>query len=150
LLFAFTVGSFKSFHSRESWNKPDSGFRYRGVNLQLPVFLEKSHNHIQFSFACSKREKLATGQMQKLRSMAPVIHALVSKHLQLTGSKELNPPCSGLHRQLKQVMNDSRSSILTRRERQVLLLVLHGHSSPAVAEKIEAALRTVKLHRQNI
>jgi DNA-binding NarL/FixJ family response regulator len=32
----------------------------------------------------------------------------------------------------------------------VLQLILHGHSSQSIAGKLDIALRTVKLHRQNL
>jgi len=107
-------------------------------------------DHIHFSFACTRDEVLREEQLDDLREMEPVIRALVLKHLRLTDNAALPRPDSGLHRQLMQVMNDFGSSILTNRERQVLQLILHGHSSQSIAGKLEIALRTVKLHRQNL
>jgi len=82
--------------------------------------------------------------------MAPLVKTLVLKHLSLTENKDLSQPDSGLHRQLMQVMNEFGSSILTTLEREVLQMILHGHSSQSIADKLDIALRTVKLHRQNL
>jgi len=97
------------------------------------------NDYIHFSFACCRGEKLAPKLIDNLREMEPFVHALVVKHLRLTGNRELTPASSDLHRQLQLVMNDFGSSILTNRERQVLLLILHGHSSRSIAEKLDIA-----------
>ena len=38
---------------------------------------------------------------------------------------------------------------LTERETQVINLVLHGHSTKTVAEKLSISMETVKLHRKH-
>lgn len=110
----------------------------------------KKGSHIHFSFAHTKEDLQRQDRIDELRELEPLIRALVFKHLRLTENKALIPPTSDLHQQLKQIMNDFGSSVLTGREREVLLLILHGHSSQAIADKLDIALRTVKLHRQNI
>lgn len=107
-------------------------------------------DHIHVSFSCYRDEVLSDEQISDLREMEPIIKTLVLKHLRLTENKVLADSDSGLHRQLMQVMNEFGSSILTNREREVLQMILHGHSSQSVADKLEMALRTVKLHRQNL
>jgi DNA-binding CsgD family transcriptional regulator len=107
-------------------------------------------DHIHVSFSCIRDEALSEEQVEELRKMEPVVKALVLKHLRLTDNAVLARPDSGLHRQLMQVMSEFGSSILTNRERQVLQLILHGHSSQSIADRLDIALRTVKLHRQNL
>ena len=41
------------------------------------------------------------------------------------------------------------SSVLTDRETQVINLVLHGHSTRTVSEKLSISVETVKLHRKH-
>jgi DNA-binding CsgD family transcriptional regulator len=107
-------------------------------------------DHIHISFASTRDEELDEEQIGCLREKEPVVRALVLKHLRLTDNAILTRPDSNLHRQLMQVMSEFGSSILTNRERQVLQLILHGHSSQSIADKLDIALRTVKLHRQNL
>ena len=107
-------------------------------------------DHIHVSFSCIRDEALTEEQIEELREMEPIIKSLVLKHLRLTQNQVLNRSDSELHRQLIQVMNEFGSSILTNREREVLQLILHGHSSQSIADKLHIALRTVKLHRQNL
>ena len=107
-------------------------------------------DHIHVSFSCIRDEALTEEQIEELREMEPIVKSLVLKHLRLTQNQVLNRSDSELHRQLIQVMNEFGSSILTNREREVLQLILHGHSSQSIADKLGIALRTVKLHRQNL
>lgn len=107
-------------------------------------------DHIHISFSCIRGEALSEEQVSELREVEPIIKALVLKHLRLTDNQVLTRPESGLHRQLLQVLDEFGSSILTKREREVLRLILNGHSSQSIAGKLEIALRTVKLHRQNL
>ncbi|MBA36050.1 MAG: hypothetical protein CMI14_11580 [Oleispira sp.] len=110
----------------------------------------QKERYLHFSFAHTENDTLTQDRLDELHALEPLVRTLVLKHLRLTNNRELANPTSDLHRQLKQVMKDFGSSVLTGREREVLLLILHGHSSQAIADKLEIALRTVKLHRQNI
>jgi DNA-binding CsgD family transcriptional regulator len=107
-------------------------------------------DHIHISFAYTREDELSEEQVNDLKEMEPIIKAAVLKHLRLTDNQVLTRPDSDLHRQLMQVMDEFGSSILTNREREVLQLILHGHSSQSIAGKLDIALRTVKLHRQNL
>lgn len=107
-------------------------------------------DHIHISFSPVRGEAISEAQVNDLREMEPIIKALVLKHLRLTDNQVLSRPDSGLHRQLLQVLDEFGSTILTNREREVLRLILNGHSSQSIAGKLEIALRTVKLHRQNL
>jgi DNA-binding NarL/FixJ family response regulator len=46
-------------------------------------------------------------------------------------------------------LNAFGSSLLTERETQVINLVLHGHSTKTLAEKLSISMETVKLHRKH-
>ena len=46
-------------------------------------------------------------------------------------------------------LDDFGSSLLTERETQVINLVLHGHSTKSVAERLGISVETVKLHRKH-
>ncbi len=54
-----------------------------------------------------------------------------------------------LRAQLNAALEGFGSSLLTDRERQVINLVLHGHSTRTVAEKLSISMETVKLHRKH-
>ncbi len=54
-----------------------------------------------------------------------------------------------LRAQLHSALNAFGSSLLTEREAQVIKLVLHGHSTKTLAEKLSISVETVKLHRKH-
>ncbi len=56
---------------------------------------------------------------------------------------------SVLHEKLQTVFNEFGSSILTDRERDVILLILRGHSSKSAAKVLDIAPGTVQEHRKN-
>ena len=54
-----------------------------------------------------------------------------------------------LRAQLHSALDAFGSSLLTERETQVINLVLHGHSTKTLAEKLSISVETVKLHRKH-
>lgn len=90
--------------------------------------------------------KFSKRQFDQLGSISPAIEALVQQHW-----REATTPVTeaGLRERLHNALGAFGSSILTRRERQVIELVLLGHSTRLVAEKLGISAETVKLHRKH-
>ena len=90
--------------------------------------------------------KFTKRQLDRLDTIAPAIEALVCKHWRdaPTASQE-----AGLRERLHSALGAFGSSVLTRREQQVIELVLLGHSTRLVAEKLGISAETVKLHRKH-
>ena len=90
------------------------------------------------------RRRFSDAQVSTLRSIRPAVDALCQQHWRrASGSGE------GLRRQLHLALDDFGSSLLTERETQVISLVLHGHSTKSVAERLGISVETVKLHRKH-
>ena len=89
--------------------------------------------------------KFTKRQFDRLDTIAPAIEALVGKHWRHTptASKE-----AGLRERLHSALGAFGSSVLTRREQQVIELVLLGNTR-LVAEKLGISAETVKLHRKH-
>ncbi len=82
----------------------------------------------------------------ELRSVFPFLHALLSKHWEFAAhdlAPELEAPL------LERLFMSFGQGLLSERERQVIRLVLLGHSSTSVALNLGVALPTVKSHRRN-
>lgn len=88
----------------------------------------------------SKRER------KVLEDIYPAVEALCQQHwVQARG----NDDNVNLRAQLHNALESFGSSLLTERETQVINLVLHGHSTKTVADKLSISMETVKLHRKH-
>mgnify|MGYP001827496343 FL=1 len=85
-------------------------------------------------------------QLTILSDILPAVETLCRQHW-----AEFSGPTTNvnLRAQLNAALEDFGSSLLTDRERQVINLVLHGHSTRTVAEKLCISMETVKLHRKH-
>jgi DNA-binding CsgD family transcriptional regulator len=85
-------------------------------------------------------------QVDRLKAVFPAVEALARRHWsQLTPNVE----SSNLRMRLQESLSAFGSSMLTRREQQVIELVLLGNSTRLVAEKLGISAETVKLHRKH-
>ena len=85
-------------------------------------------------------------QVDRLEAVFPAVEALVRRHWnQLVPAAE----SSDLRARLQEALGAFGSSVLTRREQQVIELVLLGNSTRLVADKLGISAETVKLHRKH-
>ena len=73
----------------------------------------------------------------------------VGKILMMLPSTLLVRRASGARTRLQEALGAFGSSVLTRREQQVIELVLLGNSTRLVADKLGISAETVKLHRKH-
>ncbi|GAB5413776.1 MAG: LuxR C-terminal-related transcriptional regulator [Congregibacter sp.] len=87
-------------------------------------------------------------QVKHLRSLLPAVETLCQQHWSNESARD-GEESDGLRRQLHLALDNFGSSLLTDRETQVINLVLHGHSTKSVAERLGISVETVKLHRKH-
>ena len=93
--------------------------------------------------------------MNKRRRMEPIVHASAARHWRNLGylrSSEAEgetawPP---LNLQVTSAFENFGEGVLTRREREVVRMVLRGHSSNSIGRQFQITTGTVKIHRKNI
>ncbi len=85
-------------------------------------------------------------ELGDLEAIYPTIQALCQQHW---GRAESKAASVNLRAQLQSALESFGSSLLTDRETQVINLVLNGHSTRTVAEKLSISIETVKLHRKH-
>ena len=85
-------------------------------------------------------------QLGVLEAIQPTVEILCQQHWAESGSE---PGGVNLRAQLHAALDAFGSSLLTDREAQVINLVLHGHSTKTVADKLSISMETVKLHRKH-
>ncbi len=81
-----------------------------------------------------------------LADIYPTVAALCKQHW---GQQASDDSGINLRAQLHSALQSFGSSLLTERETQVINLVLHGHSTKTVADKLSISMETVKLHRKH-
>ena len=93
------------------------------------------------------RARFGKRELGLLRDALPTLQALCQQHWQL--DSDAAKAGLSLRQQMGQALEAFGTSLLTERETQVIHLVLHGHSTKTVAEKLNISMETVKLHRKH-
>lgn len=83
-------------------------------------------------------------ELQLLRDITPVVDMLVQKRWRTTAGKQ-----NRLRYQLQTALNSFGDSLLTEREKQVVNMIMRGHSTRSISERLSIAVETVKLHRKH-
>lgn len=92
------------------------------------------------------RARFSRKQLETYQSILPTVEVLCQRHWQDCGRQSVG---TNLRLQLNNALDAFGSSLLTEREAQVINLVLHGHSTKTLAEKLSISMETVKLHRKH-
>ncbi|KZX58090.1 helix-turn-helix transcriptional regulator [Halioglobus sp. HI00S01] len=94
----------------------------------------------------ASRATFTKRELSTLEAIYPSVEALCQQHWTLTSSDKTG---DNLRAKLHSALESFGSSLLTERETQVINLVLHGHSTKTVADKLSISMETVKLHRKH-
>ena len=85
-------------------------------------------------------------EVDVFREIFPTVEVLCQQHWERSHH---NPAPGNLRAKLHSALDNFGSSLLTEREAQVINLVLHGHSTKSLAEKLSISVETIKLHRKH-
>lgn len=92
------------------------------------------------------RARFSKRELGIFEAILPTVQTLCQLHWADSG---IEPAPVNLRAQLHSALDAFGSSLLTERETQVINLVLHGHSTKTLAEKLSISMETVKLHRKH-
>jgi DNA-binding CsgD family transcriptional regulator len=92
------------------------------------------------------RARFTKRELDIFEAILPMVEVLCQQHWAGSGAE---PAPVNLRAQLHSALDSFGSSLLTDRETQVINLVLHGHSTKTLAEKLSISMETVKLHRKH-
>jgi DNA-binding CsgD family transcriptional regulator len=106
----------------------------------LNIFIERSIRHSKFQAA----------DLYAIQLMLPLILSTAAKHHELTAAPSQRDSDNLTHRKVQSTIENFASSLLTRRERQVLFYMISGYSSALTAERLKTSEGTIKIHRKNI
>ena len=111
----------------------------------LLIELDSGSLNLALGMTGSSR-RFSKRQVNRLEAVFPAVEALVRRHWNpLTTAAE----SADLRTRLQEALGAFGSSVLTRREQQVIELVLLGNSTRLVADKLGISAETVKLHRKH-
>lgn len=129
---------YKSWYGRSGFND----------ECGLLISLEDGFIHISLAMMQSG-SRFNKRQVSLLNEAFPSIEALARAHWQDLESANASATTPTLRQQLHDSLAAFGSSVLTRRERQVIELVLLGNSTRIIAEKLGISTETIKLHRKH-
>jgi DNA-binding NarL/FixJ family response regulator len=120
--------------------------RFPGVNI-LILTMHTTEEYIVQIFGAG-----ASGYVVKRAAVTELVAAIQAVH---RGDAFISPSISGtvIEGYLKQARTGDETewhTLLTEREREVLQLIVEGHSSRAIAERLIITENTVRAHRANL
>lgn len=102
----------------------------------------------------SDSTRFSPAEMKRLHTIEPMVRAAVRQHWRLHGLGDdaggRDARAEPAAARLDAAFQNFGESVLTTREREVARLVLLGHSSEAIAARLDISAGTVKIHRKNI
>jgi len=100
------------------------------------------------------RQTFSEKEMNRLRTVEPFVRATAEHSWESLSTRfsnaETDPEHQILERQLEYTFRNFGRSLLSPREREVVGLVLRGHSSDSISKILGISPGTVKVHRKNI
>jgi len=119
-----------------------------GFKDECGMLIKLSHGSVNIALGITDTSrKFLKAQVKQLEDMFPAAQALMQRHWSAPDPAIVDP--SDFRHRLQHAQKAFGSSILTPREREVIELVLLGHSTRLIAEKLGISGETVKLHRKH-
>lgn len=125
-----------------------SFYRHSHLQDELNYILQPSPG-LSLAVSLAFTEKLDAATTAQFKRIAPWVLALLGKHFigfDLRGTRFENQ----LEQRIHTALNNFGSSILTERECRIAQLILRGHSTRSLAERLAVSEDTIKSHRKNV
>ena len=110
------------------------------ADTALNLFIERSIKSASFD----------STDMLAIQTILPILLASAAKHHALAQMAMRQDVDNLTHRKVQSTIENFASSLLTKRERQVLFYMISGYSSALTAQKLKTTEGTIKIHRKNI
>ncbi len=93
-----------------------------------------------------KLKKFSKKELTLLEDITPLIKNVCQQHWsQAEGDIQI----PNIREKMQHALDHFGASVLTQREKQVVHLILHGHTTKTVSEELNIVVETVKLHRKH-
>lgn len=85
-------------------------------------------------------------ELALLEDITPLIEKICQQFWSQAATDEQSP---NIRARMQHALDHFGASLLTQREKQVVHLILHGHTTKTVSEELNIVVETVKLHRKH-
>lgn len=92
---------------------------------------------------------LSRDELELLQAIEPAISAFCARHWRrINRARLVTPDTTGANAMA--ALEDFAGGILSARERQIMTMILQGHSTQSLAHHLDISPGTVKIHRKNV
>jgi DNA-binding CsgD family transcriptional regulator len=133
---------FKQTEYYRSWYSASGLKDECGYLISLP-----NNNFINISLGrTGELKNFSKKELSLLDDLTPLVEKVCQQHWTLSESDDNS---SNIRARMQHALDHFGSSLLTQREKQVVHLILHGHTTKTVSEELNIVVETVKLHRKH-
>ncbi|MEZ5930830.1 MAG: helix-turn-helix transcriptional regulator [Alphaproteobacteria bacterium] len=136
----FAESDYMASYYRGSAIEDEINFLIPLERMTYAICLERSIRQPAFS----------PGDLDALRTLLPLLAALVRRHVRLAGAAFGSDGPDREHLRLESVLADFGRDLLTPREREVVGMMLAGHALAQISEALKISPETARVHRRNI
>lgn len=124
-------------------------FRRTRIEEEVGILIRLDPDtHMLVSFGSREGEN-AIPALAALTDLLPVVSALCRKHWEIWLSREPDGAAT-FAASLDNAYRNFGKTLLTDREREVMMLLLKGHSGKSMARALNISPETIKIHRRNL
>ncbi len=124
-------------------------YQHAHIEDELNYILQISPGYT-IAVSLASASKLNEQQLQQFKMISPWVLAVLSKHWEGLGADTFNGMFENqFARKIHTALNNFGSSVLSQRECKIAQLILKGHSTRSLAERLAISEDTVKTHRKH-
>lgn len=125
-------------------------YQHANIEDEINYILQLSPG---FTIAASliSRMKLSENTLARFKAISPWVLAVLGKHWEGLAADALNGFFENpFARKIHSALNNFGSSVLSQRECEIAQLILRGHSTRSLAERLTISEDTIKTHRKHV
>jgi len=123
-------------------------FQFANFADEIGYLLQVEQDYIHLSLCSTKAfDETAKASLQQL---SPWVLAIMSQHWREFGQGSSAQEQDDMHQRLQQAFAQFGQSFLTQREAEIARLLLQGHSTKSMAERLGISMETIKVHKRNL
>jgi len=126
---------------------------YKGVTTRDEAsYLVPAADGSMLEISLNRVRPFGVRELQRLRDIEPIVLSVASEFVNRAdvGESLSRRHVPATHDRLESAVEAFGARLLTPREREIVRLLLRGHSVKSTAERLELSPGTVKIHRRNI